>query len=493
VRSKLISPASASTLFRPLLWAVILSAVAVVSVSVSYFPMETVGFSVSILVAGVVALRATPRGGIPGTTWIPLAWVALMVASDLRFDRFAGRTPIDATEGDVSLSIALELVIYAAVFGMIVYSRSQFLRSSRSDIPRAALLVFPCFALASSLWSVIPLFTIARATELLVIASLALLSVRIWRFSAELGESVWRHTMRAYVQVVSLFTLVGFVIRVWPEGRFSWPGYHPGQASTYAAAALLILVIGGRSFAPRPGWTYWLRLPLLAAATFLGQTRSVLAALVVGGLAALWAMGRQKPIVRYVGIAYYFVGFVVLVGLFWGQLVAYLSRGQGSSAFTTFNSRIPLWQVAIDEVFGAGRWVHGFGYGASRVILFPRFEWAGTAHNAWIEAMMGLGLVGVGLLVGSVLLALWRLGGPRNDDVYSRLSLVLLTFLLVISVASETMILPGFGSCLLALTQVPSLRVWGRDQVDAVASRNSIRGPTPPAADRDGVPAPTRR
>jgi hypothetical protein len=445
---------------RSLVWIGLLGFCSLASIYSSEHTVEGLAFTSAILVASIIAVRARPVGRVLRIGWIPAAWVAILFVSDHRFE-LSDRSPLDAVYGNLSVENIVQVTVYAIVFGMVVRSRHILVQETAPKIRKLPILLFPIFALASALWSAIPVFTVVRALQLLVIVSLALLTVRIWQSSAELGQSIWKDTLSLFVQVVTVVSLVGFIVRDWPDGRFTWPGISGGSAATYIAAALLILTVGGRAFSPNPPWTYWFRLCLLGAATYLGQTRSVLAALVVAGLAALWALGRERPLARYLGIGYYALGLMLLVLLTREQLVHYLSRGDGPRVFTTLNSRVPLWGIAINDVSEAGKWIGGFGYGAARVVLYPQVFWAGSAHNTWIEALMGVGIIGVLLLASNILFLLWRLGWSSDPNRLARLALVLLVFLLVVSMASEAMVLPGIGFGLFALIQVPALIMGG--------------------------------
>jgi hypothetical protein len=81
---------------------------------------------------------------------------------------------------------------------------------------------------------------------------------------------------------------------------------------------------------------------------------------------------------------------------------------------------------------------------------------------------MGVGIIGVLLLASNILFLLWRLGWSSDPNRPARLALVLLVFLLVVSMASEAMVLPGIGFGLFALIQVPALIATGIPKGSAV-------------------------
>jgi hypothetical protein len=417
--------------------------------------------SAALLVASILAVRTREMADRLRLGWIPVAWIALLLVADFRFGD-TSRTPLAAAYGNASLENILQVAVFAVVGAMIVRFRHVLVQQTPSKIPKLPILLFPCFALASSLWSPIYIFTLVRALQLLVFVAFALLMVRIWQHAPEIGKSVWRATLATFVQVVTILTVIGFIANTWDNDRFTWPGVHPGVAATYTGIAILILVVGGKSLAPPPTWAYWLRLFLLGAANYLGRTRSVLGALVFAGLILLWDWGRERPIVRYLGIWYYGLGGFLLVLMARSEVVDYLSRGESSQALASLSGRIPLWDTAFRDLTEAGKWIAGFGYGAARIVLYPQVSWAGTAHNSWIEALVGLGIIGTVLLAADVVFLLWRLGWNSRPNPSARLALVLLAFLLVASGASELMAVPGIGFAMLALIHVPALGQWER-------------------------------
>jgi O-antigen ligase len=119
----------------------------------------------------------------------------------------------------------------------------------------------------------------------------------------------------------------------------------------------------------------------------------------------------------------------------------------------------------------------GFGYGAARVVLYPQFSWAGTAHNSWIEALLGVGILGVCLLAAAIGFLIWRLGWGCESNRFARLALALLAYLLVVSITSEIMVTPGIGFTMLAWIFMPALGQWKRvpDLPMPSESRSSVR------------------
>jgi O-antigen ligase len=423
--------------------------------------------SALVMLLFVVSVRWT-RGRLPFSPyrWIPWAWVGLFLVADLRFEF---RTPVDVVSGDVTREQVVQVTLYALVGALTVHTASLLPRQ-RWVAPRALFLAWPLLALASALWSPIPVFTIVRALQLLVLVSLALLVFRIWLAFPSAGRFLWRTTLRLFVGAVTVLVVLGFLIpSVGSDERFTWPGVHPITAATYVAVALLILLVGGRSVTGFPAWSYFGRLFLLGAALYLSQTRSVVIALLLAVLVALWFAGRDKPVKRYLGVMYYLLGAALLIAFLRVELVQYFLRGGNVETVATFTGRIPLWEVALGELSAGDRWMIGFGYGSPRVLLYSRVEWAGTTHSSWIELLFSIGIVGLLLATADMLILFRNLSRRGVSGDLGTLPLVVLIFLLVVSTTSETLALPGMGFGLLALLHVPAL--IRRFSIPAVASQ----------------------
>ncbi|MDP9234962.1 MAG: O-antigen ligase family protein [Actinomycetota bacterium] len=453
---------TAARSFRALLaWGSALVTAAVVAAYSVQQSTEGIAFALLVLVASIVFMRNRETASTISFRWVPVAWVAMVFTADHHFFDLI-RSPLEAAYGSASPENIVQVAVFAMVGAMVLRSRRTLVQLAPSKIPKLPMLLFPALALASVLWSPIKLFTAIRASQLLVITALSLLTVRVWHWSPRLGKSIWRDTLSLFVQLATALVLVGFIVGWTGYRRFHWPGIEPGLASTWAGAALLILLVGGKRFAPRPVWAYWARVAILATAVFLGETRTVLAAIPFAGLVAVWTLGREKPIARYLGLWYYAVAALLLVLLARLQLAAYLSRGESSQSLDSLSGRIPLWHSAIHDLDAAGKMYTGFGYGAARIVLYPQYSWAGTAHNSWIEALLGVGIVGVCFLAAAVMFLVWRLGWGSESNRFTRLALALLAFLLVVSLTSEIMATPGIGFALLAWIFVPALGQWKR-------------------------------
>jgi O-antigen ligase len=147
---------------------------------------------------------------------------------------------------------------------------------------------------------------------------------------------------------------------------------------------------------------------------------------------------------------------VVLVGAIWNAssiinaAEPYVLRGQSQEQASKLSGRISFWKEAIpvwqeSPVVGKGLLT------ATRFEVLAPLGYTGTStiHSTWVEALVGTGVVGVGLLVAFVLL-LWR---SAIADLLSRTGLVfpglLIAFTTVRSVTGTTFEIFGITGLML--------------------------------------------
>jgi O-antigen ligase len=437
-----------------LAWLGVLIVSGLVGMSVSRNFAGTLGLCLAVAVVGVSSVKLRAAGAVVRRYWwIPPSWVVLAFAADHRFGT-QYRSTFEAASGELSIDNAVQLLIYALVGVLVLRERRALLRDDPIGVPKGFLVAWPSVALVSTAWSIIPKFTVVRALQLFVVISLAVLSVRIWRSSPDIARLLWTKTLRLLVQVVTLLAVSGFLFRDdWLSSRFTWEGAFPGVAGTYLGVAFLILALGGRALTGFSVAGYWSRLLLFGVSLYFSHTRSVLIAILVAILAGMWFWGRRKVIARYAGIAYAAIGTVLLFALSSAELLRYFERGESARVTTSLTGRIPLWEASFRELSSADKWLFGFGYGSPRVILpeTSLFWQPGTAHNSWIELLLGVGLIGTILAVASFVYLLYQLFQTRFLDPTHRVAFGLIVYLLVVTVVSEIVALPGIGFALFAL------------------------------------------
>ena len=428
-------------------WFGVLAVSGFAGVLVSTHPFWVSGLGLSVFVIGVLIVNPKKaKAAIGRYGWIPPAWVALAYFADHRLGG-AFRSPLAAASGQLSFENGIQLLVYALVGLLVLRERGALLRKDRKAIRKGFLVAWPLVALISTLWSIIPRFTAVRALQLLIVISLGLLCVRIWWSSPETAQVLFRRTLRVFVQLVTLLAVSGFLLGEDWRVRFEWFGANGITAATYAGTAFLILAIGGRVLTGFSTPLYLSQLFLFGITIYFARTRSIVIAVYVAILAVIWLWGRRNIMTRYAGLAYTAVATLFLLLITQEGLLQYLSRGESTASLTSLNGRVPVWTATFKELTAAGKWPLGFGYGSARIILPSEVEWgAGTAHNSWVEILIGIGILGVLLAAASIAILLYQLYQTKSVDSMHRLAFGVVVLLLVASgAASEALALPGLG------------------------------------------------
>ena len=395
--------------------------------------------------------------------WLPYAWLVFVFVSNQKFTARGLSGESAVSSAGYSVENLLELGWYAAI-AMIMIVRWPVGRPKSALFP-AALLAWPIWAAVSSLWSLQPVYTAVRSLELMIAIAFAVFTARRLDALAADGTAFFSSFFRLFVNVATIAAVSAFVFpQPWlTEGnRLTWYGVHPLVAAEILAVATLALLVGGRTFL-RFGYVGWaLRLGVVATALVRTQGRTSLVAFVLALLIVLYVAGRQRPLQRWLGIAYY-VGLIVGgIVLFSDQLVKAALRGEGIDRLVSLDSRLPLWQYALEQLHAVPRLFFGFGLGTSRLLLADEIAFAGQAHNSVIEALLGAGLIGAVLLIVLLFVIARRLRGSALPRPLQRQVHAVLVgtygLLLVLGIGSPELALPGFSWSLVCLILVAVLR-----------------------------------
>jgi O-antigen ligase len=363
--------------------------------------------------------------------------------------------------------------VYGGVGAMVLHSRRMLVGNHPIHLRKGPLLLWPAMALCSALWSLVPLYSFVRASQLLVAIGLALLTTRIWLASPDIAAALWTQTFRLFIRVVAILILIGLLVGGWEQLRFTWPGAHPGVAAMFIGVGLVILIAQDR-------WSLGLRtsghlllLALFATTLYLGHTRSTIVGVIVAVAVLFWLAARTHPVKSYLGITYYAIVIGLVVVTLLPQVTQYFYRGQTTQELESLTGRTALWGFSIELISDANRWLIGFGYGSARLLLPESFSWAGGAHSTWVELLLSIGILGPALLAVDLLFLL-RYASSRRSLVPPALTLSLLALLVVTSITGEGLAFPSLSFVMLALLHVPVVA-----QRSSMAHAPSVRDSAP--------------
>jgi exopolysaccharide production protein ExoQ len=366
--------------------------------------------------------------------------------------RFRSRDPNALISGDIDAQIVFELFLYGVILLFtLVNMNSSRLRYPKPTLIERILFGYVVLAIISSFWSYDPWITAVRGIQLLILYTLCFLAVRV------LGS---QRVLRILTGTVIFYVLVCALIALsipWPSTRirgverFSWFSVHPILAASYTGTAV-ILIIAEALFAPGswrqrilglPVWLYIIPLGLILLAT---RSRGALIAVVLAGSALSVKKYVNPWIAGFVGYIMFALPTISLgLGLYSARivrdlldeqhpLIAFVLRQQSAEDFGSVSGRAELWH-SVYAMF-LDRPIFGYGYSASRNLLLKVLPWAGDAHNAFAETLLGLGIAGTALVwfvlgrtLLSSLLQTSRTAGPRTWHQASILGILLFSLL----------------------------------------------------------------
>ncbi|MEM9611075.1 MAG: O-antigen ligase family protein [Actinomycetota bacterium] len=340
-------------------------------------------------------LAHAPVSKLTWPWWFATALLGAMIASDYEFRR---RDVTAALESSVDVQILLEILVYGVIAGVLL---AFGFRGSRvvTTGPRVFAWGFAVTALVSVVYAPFVGVAAVRAAQLMVVVGLVTTVARQ-------GTRVHLHLFaHAYLVLVMVSVAIGIVLPLprlrLQEDRFNWLFMHPVVAGGYLMFAVLICVAYLRQ--PRSRlvpWTwptsfYGVTLAVCSVMLLATQTRGSIGAAVVGVYVILLVSARRRAradLIIVGGLA-----GVVFLAFAFGALIDIATRGEGAESLTTLNSRTELWSQAF-AVFAESP-LFGHGFFATRGI-FLEFIGLGGAHNAYVEVLVDLGIVGMFFWLG---------------------------------------------------------------------------------------------
>lgn len=352
--------------------------------------------------SGVVTWRSRREAVLRASWWLPLL---LMVASDYKLRR---RANDQAISGSADPFIVLELGIYLAVGCYLLIRLRPTMRHHIVAVWTAGYLLA---AAVSTLYAPFPVFALVRGAQLIVI----LLTLLQLVHDADLA--VMRRLLHGYVVLVSASIAIGLAY-VAPQtgeqiGRFTWLYTHSVVAGAMLAASVVVLfgmwLTHRTAGLPWGRWAYGLLLVVHVVALLQTRTRgsigSAMVAMVVVTLLWLDAKGARDLFIA----SSVLVTLVVLTVA--GPILTYLLRNSDVEQLTSLNRRTDLWAMAL-EMF-AERPLIGFGFTSTRGLFLERTS-LGGAHNAYVNILVDLGVIGMIWWGGLVVLVIVHVGRLRR-------------------------------------------------------------------------------
>ncbi|TWT90242.1 O-Antigen ligase [Pseudobythopirellula maris] len=355
--------------------------------------------------------------------WLVVGGTALMlfvvfwnVEHDPRFagSQIAGQDEEEIIEGFVdgidqgSLARQLGLVGFAA-FGLVGLYRTRS-RPLVINLASVSLMLFGLWVVSSVAWSSSPGLSLKRATAYGFLALGMLGMSRVLRPGQLLVALLMALT--AFTSVSMLLDLANGAGPWIRDYRFSGT-LHPNMQAMYCGVACLAaycLMASGRRTLGRGLFAG------LFVLMFLTQSRTCLLALALAMVAVfllrLNARTRwiaSMSLVCLLGMAMFVIGSLNTAQVSKARTAALLGRTEKAS---TLSGRVPLWEELMNDVRRSPMLGYGYeAYWTPEQIeeLSQSQQWAmQSAHNAYLEVTLALGLVGLSLLLAAVVLHLFK-------------------------------------------------------------------------------------
>jgi exopolysaccharide production protein ExoQ len=470
----------ASTADRPDMTATVTRAVAVtVLAAVGYLGAANLNLVVALVGVLVVIVWAAVALERPRLA-VAASFVGVLVANT----KFRTRDADASLAGAVDAQIVLEIGLYAVIgLGLLAVYAAGRVNRRRLTAAEGIVIGYASIAALSTVWSLAPMFTLVRSAQLGVVALLALMTART--FTPAEGLRKIFTSVAAFVVVCAALALVfPFAAGTFVDGehegfRFAWFAAHPIEVGTFAAIAALGLISTIMfSNTARPyrtiGISTFIGAALLVAVLAASAARGPILAFGVG-LFTLLVMKlemRSRAILLLVTAS--FAGAVIVAG---PDLQAWMDtasagdsrlsytffRGQSAQDVLELNGRLALWSELRSAI--TDRLFLGHGYLASRSIILDTAEWAASAHNALLQSVLDLGIVGSMALIALLGAALCSAMRARTQWLRATLASLSL-FLIINSISTESFAgAPGFEMFLVFLCAITA----GWDAADTSA------------------------
>jgi O-antigen ligase len=311
----------------------------------------------------------------------------------------------ELTDTGLDVQSALKFILWASGWLLIFWRLNEFKEVARTWAGGSAL-AFALWCLFSTVYSPTPVYTFGASVGMLGMWFVAALVAR----RVDRGALIVTVTLALTVgMVISLALYLGLRDRAMAPteggtifrlaGLFSAPNTL-GRAS----ALLLLLLLAGFYYVRRP--MVWWPLVLVGACAavvclYLSGSRASMLALIGAGVVVLL---RKRPVLlTVVSASFISISAVVLTFPSYLQdLMLMVSRTGRLSEVATLTGRTYIWEWVLSAA--AERPLHGYGFGSTRVVMVEGYRgpWGFTtssAHNAWLQAWITVGLIGVAMLL----------------------------------------------------------------------------------------------
>lgn len=317
-----------------------------------------------------------------------------------------------------------------------------------------------CWAALSVLWSIDPGLSMRRLAVLFFCGFGCLGFARHLRIRDMITMALYVGTLYAVIGLLTEFAIGSFMSQEHPGGYRFGGTVHPNAQGAYLGM-LCTAAFSLSRIKPERKLFYlsWMAFGVILLMMTKSRTSFAAMLLSVGVIASIDYSLKFKLVGT---IAISWLGSLVLIGAFLQGLdpageiqeMSMMGRGEESSALT---GRIPIWMELSNYI--AQRPLTGYGYGAfwnpaNIEVVSANIQWVfREAHSSYVEALLGLGLIGLLILLGIAFLGiLLSLQQYRRTKDTSYAFVVAIIFQFLVSGFMESVISSPTFLLLVAIT-----------------------------------------
>jgi O-antigen ligase len=380
------------------------------------------GYGTAITLGTIVLLPAfglwwVARAGARGGVFLLIMALMVVLLSDLS---------LRGASSGLDAQSALKFALWLSGLLLLPW-RWGVLRLAARDMPTFALLLFGLWALASTVYSISPLYTFAAALGFLGLWVIAVtLATTIDPPRAQFWLTFTLFTMSA--ASLAMYGVARDVAMVAYENSTTLRlgGIFGNANAVGGVSALALLLMATAWYAPASRRTIWLTcalVPVCLACLVLSQSRTAM----LGLTAALIAVfARRHPLVMLPGLLAFAATGVLVLGYpgLVENLIALVARSGRVEQVTTFTGRTEIWAFVLSAIEQAP--VLGYGFASGKTLIPAGYAgpygWTtSSAHNLWLQVWVTTGGIGLLLILASqfgLLRALVRRPMPLRDGIF---------------------------------------------------------------------------
>lgn len=339
-----------------------------------------------------------------------------------------------------------EFLAYLIILALVLFAltRNGF-RSAFSSAWRQnwLLIVFLLFCLSSVFWTISIVLTVYKSLLVIVSAVIAsYLGIR-YRESDWLKIILWFSAISVVLSYILVWILPGAAIMTtyglegdW-RGVFSHKNYM-GAIIAYGASIIALSFFVYPQRRARIMMTVLFVLSVILIVLSRSATGLILFVLLLGLLFFCLALYKWGDVIKPV----HYIGFAVIVLMIGLLIFANLNTIMGLLGRDTgLTGRVPLWVYLWDKTQRKNIWL-GYGLGTIwysedfRVQAGNDLGWSFqvvNGHNGFVDILLYLGVVGLGLFILLVFQAIWRAvsSARKRISLYSFWTLLTLAYVIL--------------------------------------------------------------